>query len=191
MIALSNNMTHGPCMTLYRYMRHVSPICWFYVFMCFIIWLSQNPGTLVNIPKAFKIDYLRVVSIPKKVPFDLYYVFYFFRRASKIHIWKCPAGALFTFLPFWSGKMKSALWWTRRIFFFKTTQNNLKFQKQKYIFPRSYRWENQQNKLFYKLQSDMVSLKEVLMRWNWGDEMRTHQAGFCAWSAGRSMVDVL
>ena len=30
--------------------------------------VGQNPGTPVNIPKAFKIDYLGRVIIPKKVP---------------------------------------------------------------------------------------------------------------------------
>ena len=30
--------------------------------------VGQNPGTTVNIPKAFKIDYLGRVIIPKKVP---------------------------------------------------------------------------------------------------------------------------
>ena len=30
--------------------------------------VGQNPGNPVNIPKAFKIDYLGGVIIPKKVP---------------------------------------------------------------------------------------------------------------------------
>ena len=31
--------------------------------------VGQNPGTPVNIPKAFKKDYSGVETIPKKVPF--------------------------------------------------------------------------------------------------------------------------
>ena len=29
--------------------------------------MGQSPGTLVNMPEAFKVDYLRVVKIPKRV----------------------------------------------------------------------------------------------------------------------------
>ena len=34
----------------------------------FYMAVGQNPGTPVNIPKTFKIDYLGRVIIPKKVP---------------------------------------------------------------------------------------------------------------------------
>ena len=33
--------------------------------------MDQNPGTLVNIKEALKIDYIRVATIPKKVAWVL------------------------------------------------------------------------------------------------------------------------